>query len=57
MPTETSGITPGGLPMSEADWAGLIKGRFREVNNSRVRQITWPDIVSTATTSRACSGR
>ncbi|WSQ62969.1 DDE-type integrase/transposase/recombinase [Streptomyces sp. NBC_01217] len=30
--------------MSEADWAGLIKGWFPEVNNSCLRQITWPDI-------------
>ncbi|MFE4924734.1 IS21 family transposase [Streptomyces sp. NPDC056661] len=44
MPAEASGITPGGPPMSEADWAGLIKGWFPEVNNSRLRQITWPDI-------------
>lgn len=30
--------------MSEADWAGLFKGWFPELANSRLRQITWADI-------------
>jgi hypothetical protein len=30
--------------MSEADWAGLFKGWFPELANSRLRQITWAEI-------------
>ncbi|MFE9989162.1 hypothetical protein ACFYRK_20115 [Streptomyces sp. NPDC005381] len=43
-PAEAAGITPGGPPMSEADWAGLFKGWFPELANSLLRQITWADI-------------
>jgi hypothetical protein len=39
-PAEAAGITPGGPPMSEADWAGLFKGWFPELANSPLRQIT-----------------
>lgn len=43
-PAEASGITPGGPPMREADWASLIKSWYPELADRRLRQITWPDI-------------
>jgi hypothetical protein len=43
-PAEASGIIPGGPPMSEADWAGLIEGRFPGLVDRRPRQVTWSDI-------------
>jgi transposase len=43
-PAEASGITPGGPPMSEADWAGLIEGWFPGLVDRRLRQVTWSDI-------------
>lgn len=41
-PAELSGITPGGPPMSEDDWAKLIKSWFPELADRRLRQLTWP---------------
>lgn len=43
-PAEAAGITPGGPPMSEADWAKLIKEWFPEVADRRLRQVTWAEI-------------
>ncbi|MBP2400752.1 IS21 family transposase [Streptomyces syringium] len=43
-PAEAAGITPGGPPRSQADWARLIKSWFPELAESRLRQITWPEI-------------
>ncbi|SOE24833.1 IS21 family transposase [Streptomyces sp. OK228] len=43
-PAEASGITPGGPPMSEVDWAGLIEGWFPGLVDRRLRQVTWSDI-------------
>ncbi|MET8291386.1 IS21 family transposase [Streptomyces sp. NPDC005132] len=43
-PAEAAGITPGGPPMGESDWAKLIKTWFPELANSRLRQVTWPEI-------------
>ncbi|MFF4582719.1 hypothetical protein ACFY15_30715 [Streptomyces sp. NPDC001373] len=43
-PAEASGITPGGPPMREADWAKLIKSWFPELTDRRLRQITRPEI-------------
>lgn len=43
-PAEASGITSGGPPMREADWAKLIKSWFPELADRRLRQITWPEI-------------
>ncbi|WP_416520518.1 hypothetical protein [Streptomyces achromogenes] len=43
-PAEASGITPGGPPMSEADWAGLIEGWFPGLIDRRLRKVTWSDI-------------
>jgi transposase len=43
-PAEASGITPGGPPMSEADWARPVEGWFPGLTYNRLRQVTWPDI-------------
>jgi transposase len=43
-PAEASGITPGGPPMSEADWGKLIKGWFPELARRRLNQVTWAEI-------------
>ncbi|MGW8501557.1 IS21 family transposase [Streptomyces sp. CLCI03] len=43
-PAEQAGITPGGPPMGEADWAKLIRSWFPELASRRLNQITWPEI-------------
>ncbi len=43
-PAEAAGISPGGPPMSEADWSKLIKEWFPGLVDRRLRQVTWPDI-------------
>ncbi|WP_406481913.1 hypothetical protein [Streptomyces sp. NBC_01615] len=43
-PAEAAGMTPGGPPMSEADWAELIKDWFPQAADKRLRQVTWPEI-------------
>ncbi len=44
VPAIAAGITPGGPPMAEKDWAELIKGWFPQLADKRLRQITWPEI-------------
>ncbi|MFD0067778.1 hypothetical protein [Streptomyces sp. NPDC056690] len=39
-PAEASGITPGGPPMTEADWGKLIKEWFPGLADRRLRQVT-----------------
>lgn len=41
---EAAGMAPGGPPMSEADWAKLIKSGFPELGSWRLKQLTWPEI-------------
>ncbi|MEO3761820.1 hypothetical protein [Streptomyces sp. B8F3] len=43
-PAEAAGISPGGPPMSGADWSKLIKEWFPGLIDRRLRQVTWPDI-------------
>ncbi|MFE7587892.1 IS21 family transposase [Kitasatospora sp. NPDC057512] len=43
-PAEASGMVPGGLPMSEADWGKLIKSWFPELARRRLNQVTWAEI-------------
>ncbi|WP_042436044.1 IS21 family transposase, partial [Streptacidiphilus anmyonensis] len=43
-PAEAAGIAPGGPPMTGADWAGLVKEWFPELADTRLRQVTWPQI-------------
>jgi Integrase core domain len=43
-PAIAAGITPGGPPMAETDWAELIRGWFPHLTDKRLRQITWSEI-------------
>ncbi|WP_338498845.1 IS21 family transposase [Streptomyces sp. SJL17-4] len=43
-PAEEAGIIPGGPPMSEADWAKLLKVWFPELASRRLNQVTWAEI-------------
>jgi hypothetical protein len=43
-PAEAAGITPGGPPVSEAEWAGRVGEWFPELADTRLRQVTWPQI-------------
>ncbi|MFJ2954635.1 IS21 family transposase [Streptomyces sp. NPDC087270] len=43
-PAEASGMTPGGPPMSEADWGKLIKSWFPDLARRRLNQVTWAEI-------------
>lgn len=42
-PAIAAGFVPGGVaPMSEADWAPLVRDWFPHLTDTRLRQITWP---------------
>jgi hypothetical protein len=43
-PTEAAGITPGGPPMSETDWANLLKSWFPELASRKLNQVRWAEI-------------
>ena len=43
-PAEAAGIVPGGQPKSEQEWAGLVRGWFPQLADTRLRQVTWPAI-------------
>ena len=43
-PAVEAGLTPGGPPMSEADWRGLAAGWFPGLCDMRLRQVSWPEI-------------
>ena len=43
-PAVAAGITPGGAPRSQAEWAQLVRGWFPELVDTRLRQVTWPAI-------------
>ncbi|GGV83112.1 hypothetical protein GCM10010228_58940 [Streptomyces massasporeus] len=43
-PAEAAGITPGGPPMSEADWAKLLRSWFPELASRRLNQLRWAEI-------------
>jgi transposase len=43
-PAVAAGIVPGGPERSQAQWAELVKGWFPELVDTRLRQVTWPDI-------------
>ena len=43
-PAEAAGIVPGGPPKSEQEWAGLVRGWFPQLADTRLRQVTWPAI-------------
>ena len=43
-PAIAAGMTPGGPPLSEQQWAELVRGWFPELVDSRLRQSSWPAI-------------
>lgn len=43
-PALDAGMVPGGPPMTQADWAKLVKQWFPQLTDTRLRQITWPQI-------------
>ena len=43
-PAEAAGITPGGPPKSEQEWAELVRDWFPQLADTRLRQVTWPAI-------------
>ena len=43
-PAEAAGIVPGGPAKSEEEWAGLVRGWFPQLADTRLRQVTWPAI-------------
>ena len=43
-PAEAAGLLPGGPPVSEAEWAERARGWFPQLVDSRLRQVTWPQI-------------
>jgi transposase len=43
-PAVEAGLSPGGPPMSQQDWAKLVRSWFPELVDMRLRQLTWPQI-------------
>jgi transposase len=43
-PAVAAGLAPGGPAMMPADWARLVAGWFPGLADSRLRQVTWPEI-------------
>ena len=43
-PAIAAGMAPGGPPLSEQQWAELVRGWFPELVDSRLRQSSWPAI-------------
>jgi hypothetical protein len=43
-PALAAGLTPGGPPMTAADWEKLLRDWFPELADTRLRQTTWPEI-------------
>ncbi len=43
-PAIAAGIAPGGPVRSRDEWAGLVRGWFPELVDTRLRQVTWPGI-------------
>src|SRR5258708_29279972 len=43
-PALTAGMAPGGPPVSEADWAALVREWFPQLTGTRLRQGTWGEI-------------
>jgi hypothetical protein len=44
VPAIAAGITPGGPTRSQQEWAELVRAWFPELVDTRLRQVTWPDI-------------
>ena len=43
-PAVAAGLCPGGAPMAASDWAELVGGWFPHLVDTRLRQVTWPQI-------------
>jgi hypothetical protein len=43
-PAVAAGIEPGGPAKSAAEWAELVGRWFPEITDTRLRQMTWPQI-------------
>ena len=43
-PAVAAGMIPGGPPVSEADWAVLVRSWFPQLTDTRLRQVTWGEI-------------
>jgi transposase len=43
-PAAAAGISPGGPPLSAAQWTALAEGWFPQLLDRSLRQTTWPDI-------------
>ena len=44
-PAIAAGFTLGAAPpMSEAHWAALVRERLPHLTDTRLRQVTWPDL-------------
>lgn len=43
-PAVAAGMVPGGPPVTETEWRGLVAGWFPELADARLRQVTWPHI-------------
>jgi transposase len=58
-PAEAAGITPGGPPVSETEWAQRVREWFPELADARLRQVTWPQIAErwVGTVRRECTDR
>jgi transposase len=43
-PAIAAGLTPGGPPLVQAEWAALVLGWFPQLADTSLRQVTWPEI-------------
>jgi transposase len=43
-PAVAAGLVPGGPAMSQQDWAALVMRWFPHLADTRLRQVTWPEI-------------
>jgi transposase len=43
-PAVAAGLGPGGPAMSQQDWAALVMRWFPQLADTRLRQVTWPEI-------------
>ena len=43
-PAVAAGMAPGGPAMSQQDWAALVMRWFPHLADTRLRQVTWPEI-------------